>query len=289
VADRVARPQGEITRGTTGPNRLRRMDRWIVHRAASVLRRYPDASIVDLGFGRSPVTTVELSDRLAERMGRRCSVVGLEIDPERVAAARRIERGAVRFQLGGFEVPVSGRIAVIRAANVLRQYDEAQVAGAWGRMSDRLVPGGLLVEGTCDELGRLGAWVTIVAGEDAAPGDRGPCGPSAGPRRTVAECEPETLTLGVDLRTLGSPSEVAQRLPKALIHRNVGGERIHDLLVALDRSWARAAPQGVFGPRQRWLAAVAEVRALGWPVADGPARWRLGELTVDWDAVAPGG
>ena len=26
----------------------------------------------------------------------------------------------------------------------------------------------------------------------------------------------------------------------------------------------------------------------GWPVLDGPSRWRLGELTVAWDAVAPG-
>ena len=39
--------------------------------------------------------------------------------------------------------------------------------------------------------------------------------------------------------------------------------------------------------RQRWLAAVAGLKAAGWPVLDGPARWRLGELTVAWDAVAP--
>jgi hypothetical protein len=26
----------------------------------------------------------------------------------------------------------------------------------------------------------------------------------------------------------------------------------------------------------------------GWPVQDGPSRWRLGELTVGWEAVAPG-
>ena len=32
---------------------------------------------------------------------------------------------------------------------------------------------------------------------------------------------------------------------------------------------------------------VRELREAGWPVRDGVARWRLGELTVDWSAVAP--
>jgi hypothetical protein len=31
---------------------------------------------------------------------------------------------------------------------------------------------------------------------------------------------------------------------------------------------------------------VAEVREQ-WPLLDGPSRWRLGELTVAWTAVAP--
>jgi hypothetical protein len=30
----------------------------------------------------------------------------------------------------------------------------------------------------------------------------------------------------------------------------------------------------------------AEVRER-WPLLDGPSRWRLGELTVAWEAVAP--
>jgi hypothetical protein len=28
--------------------------------------------------------------------------------------------------------------------------------------------------------------------------------------------------------------------------------------------------------------------AAGWPVLDGPSRWRLGEVTVAWAAVEPG-
>jgi hypothetical protein len=30
------------------------------------------------------------------------------------------------------------------------------------------------------------------------------------------------------------------------------------------------------------------LREEGWPVQGGVRRWRLGELTVAWDAVAPG-
>jgi hypothetical protein len=29
------------------------------------------------------------------------------------------------------------------------------------------------------------------------------------------------------------------------------------------------------------------MRKAGWPVQDGPARWRLGEITVGWAAVRP--
>ena len=46
---------------------------------------------------------------------------------------------------------------LVRAINVLRQYDEDAVAAGLGGRCGRLAPGGLLVEGTCDEIGRRGA------------------------------------------------------------------------------------------------------------------------------------
>ena len=52
------------------------------------------------------------------------------------------------------------------------------------------------------------------------------------------------------------------------------------MLRALGRAWETEA--GPFGPRQRWLATVRRLRSDGWPVLDGPARWRLGELTLPW-------
>ena len=90
------------------------------------------------------------------------------------------------------------------------------------------------------------------------------------------------------LAGLERPGDLAERLPKALIHRNVAGERVHDYLATLDRAWAAAAPHASFGVRQRWISAMTSVRDSGVPLLDGPARWRLGEVTIAWDAVAPG-
>jgi hypothetical protein len=98
---------------------------------------------------------------------------------------------------------------------------------------------------------------------------------------------PVSLSLSWRLRGLERPGVVAERLPKVLIHRNVPGEGVHRLLVELDDQWARQAPQAAYGVRQRFVATARAVRDAGWPVLDGPSRWRLGELTVAWDAVAP--
>jgi hypothetical protein len=255
---------GTITRGTTNPNRLRRVDRWLAGPQAWRLRRTATPPVVvDLGYGASPVTAVELHDRL-RKVRPDVEVVGIEIEPDRVALGRPLERRGLSFRLGGFEVPLDGREAtVVRALNVLRQYDESEVADAWATVQARLAPDGLLVDGTCDELGRRSAWIAV---------DRS---------------GPLSLSLSWRLRGLDRPSDIAERLPKSLIHRNVAGEPVHDWLQALDRAWLHAAPHASFGVRQRFLAAVEAVRAEGWPVADGPSRWRLGEVTVDWSAVAP--
>lgn len=262
---RPSRPLGTVTRGTTQQNRLRRMDRWIAAVLAPALRRADGPPLaVDLGYGAAPWTAVELLRRLrAVRADAR--VAGVEIDPERVAAARPFAVPGLTFLRGGFEVPLppgAGPPVLIRAANVLRQYREDEVPAAWARLRAALAPGGLLVEGTCDEIGRRHVWVAL-----------GPEGP-------------RTVTFAARLATLGSPSDLAERLPKALIHRNVPGEGVHAFLRDFDRAWAAAAPYGALSARQRWIRAAAALRA-DWPLTDGPARWRQGELTVRWEAVAP--
>ncbi|MFF8280210.1 class I SAM-dependent methyltransferase [Streptomyces lateritius] len=256
------RPVGTTTRGTTNPNRLRRMDRWIAAVHGGALRRSAGPPLaVDLGYGAAPWTAVELLTRL-RTADPRAEVVGIEIEPARVAAARPYERAGLTFLHGGFEVPVAGEAALIRAANVLRQYDEGEVAAVWTRLCARLAPGGLLVEGTCDEIGRRHVWVAL---------DR------SGPR---------TVTFATRLGSLERPSDLAERLPKALIHRNVPGEPVHAFLRDFDRAWAAAAPYASLGARQRWIRAVRDL-ATDWPLTDGRSRWRQGEVTVRWEALAP--
>lgn len=257
------RPVGAVTRGTTNPNRLRRADRWLTGPLAPVLRAAADPLVVDLGFGASPTTAVELRDRL-RTVRPDAEVLGIEIDPARVAAARPLAGPGLDFRVGGFELPTGGRApVVVRAFNVLRQYPAEEVAGAWDLVRPRLAPGGVLVDGTCDEIGRRAAWVAVGAG---------------GPR---------SLSLSFRFGSVERPSDVAPRLPKVLIHRNVPGERVHAWLAALDAAWSAAAPLAAFGVRQRWVATCRAVRDQGWPLLDGPVRWRLGEVTVRWDAVAP--
>ncbi len=251
------------TRGTTGANRLRRADRWMTHspRVLAALDAVEPPVVVDLGYGRLPVTTLELAARLrAVRPDVR--VVGLEIDPERVAVANAGAEGGTEFRLGGFEL-AGLRPSLVRAFNVLRQYPEDAVADAWRTMQENLAPGGVLVDGTCDEVGRRSCWVLL---------DR------AGP---------VSLTLACDAQAIERPSDLAERLPKVLIHQNIPGQPIHDLLDAADRAWAAAAGQSVFGPRARWRAMLADLRATGVPIEVQRRNPRDAVLTVPWAFVAP--
>ena len=254
------RPFGVITRGTTGFNRLRRSDRWAVHhpRLRRLLLDAPSPPLaVDVGYGASHTTTVEWAQRL-RTIRPDLEVVGLEIDPERVLPPR----DGVRFELGGFEL-AGHRPQLVRAFNVLRQYDVDQVETAWESVLTRLAPGGLFIEGTCDEIGRRAAWLLLDADG------------------------PVSLTLAWEPWDVEKPSDVAERLPKILIHRNVPGERIHALLTAADDAWFRAAGWEPYAPRVRWRQARQMLIDDGWPVDPVRRTLRDNLLTIPWAAVAP--
>ena len=254
-----------MTRGTTNPNRLRRVDRWLAGPEAWRLRRAADPLVIDLGYGATPTTAVELHSRMGS-VRSDVNVVGIEIDPKRVLAAKPLERSGLSFRQGGFELPVDGRRPVmVRAFNVLRQYNEDEYVAHWNMVRSRLADGGIFIDGTCDEIGRRSTWVVLD---------------TAGPA---------SLSISLRFGAFERPSDVAERLPKALIHRNVPGEPVHAFLQAMDKAWLDAAPMASYGNRQRWIAMCRMLRSQGWPLLTGPDRWRLGEITVAWSAVAPSG
>ncbi|WP_231748638.1 class I SAM-dependent methyltransferase [Mycobacterium sp. M26] len=226
-------------------------------RVRSALESAADPLVVDLGYGRLPVTTLEMAARL-RALRPDVRVVGLEIDPQRVVPPV----DGVEFGVGGFELAGLHPV-LVRAFNVLRQYPEEAVNQAWEVMRARLAPGGLILDGTCDELGRRCCWVLLDA------------------------TGPVSLTLACDPRHIERPSDMAERLPKVLIHHNVSGQPIHALLSAADRAWATAAGHSVFGPRERWRAMITELRAAGIALEPQRRSVRDAVLTVPWESVAP--
>lgn len=251
----AAKPVGVVTRGTTNPNRLRKLDRWLIHTYCRDIRSADVPLVVDLGYGASPQTSVELVRRLRDAVAPDVRVLGLEISPERVALAQAIDEPGLSFALGGFEVPSATKPVVIRAANVLRQYPEESVRGHWAQLLTRCTRA--VIDATCDELGRLCSWIALEPGVG-----------------------PATFTIACQLGSLREPSDVAARLPKAMIHRNVPGDPVGDFLAQLDGLWRANASLATFSPRQRWMQTVSDLADAGVEVIGGPSRWRLGELTV---------
>ncbi len=238
----------------------------MLHAVCPIIRKSTDPVVVDLGYGATPVTTQEMFYRFRKHVRPDVEVVGIEIDPIRVKEAASMVESGLDFGYGGFEVPLpkSRRPIAIRAFNVLRQYDESEVSKSWQLMTNRLAPEGFLVEGTCDEIGRRSSWVSLRSQQSI----------------------PETFTISLHVGSLEKPSDIAPRLPKALIHRNIPGERIHDFLQEFDKAWLGNSALISFGARQRWVATIESLKS-SYPIMDSKVRWRLGEVTIPWDVVAP--
>jgi hypothetical protein len=129
-------------------------------------------------------------------------------------------------------------------------------------MQSRLSKTGLIIEGTSDEIGRVASWVTLD------------------------KSGPLSFTSSLRLQGLEKPSKVQERLPKILIHKNVSGNNIHRYLKDLDREWERTSGFGAFGSAQRFVQVAKAMLLAGWPIENKPKRWRLGELSVDFQAIS---
>jgi hypothetical protein len=269
------RPQGQPTRGKTARNRLRRVDTFLLGYDPALIRRqdgdFAGALFVDLGYGAEPFTTLESAARL-RRVNPRLPVLGVEIDPERVAAAQPFADEQTHFRLGGFNLPLrvdpDGRpeqVRVIRAFNVLRQYQEAEVAEAYTLMARGVLPGGLLVEGTADPLGRI--WVANVLRRTAASIT------SAGePASHSGVWQAEALVLSTNFRTGFDPAAFQAVLPKNLIHRMAPGEPIYDFFQAWKQATLETAAFRGWGARQWFVASAGRLAASGYRI-DLHGRW----------------
>lgn len=261
----ATKPQGQITRGKTAPNRLRRVDAFLAAYDPGLITRrdglFADAIYVDLGYGATPTTTLESAARL-RRLNPRLGVLGVEIEPDRVARAQSVADRNTRFRLGGFNLPLQEdergepeTVRLVRAFNVLRQYDAGEVRPAYDRIMAQVLPGGLLVDGTSDPFGRV--WTANIV------------------RRPVDESAPwvlEALVLGCNPRVDLDPDAFQTRLPKSFIHRVVPGDPVHDFVA----DWRRAAREtqgaATWGPRAWFVAAGQALRAGGYEVGR-PDQW----------------
>lgn len=239
VVRRTKRPLGQPTRGKTARNRLRRVDNFLLLYGRSLLQEqggaFERSFFVDVGYGAAPFTVLESAERL-RLVNAALPVLGVEIDPERVAAGLPYEDEQTFFRLGGFNLPLlPGETArVIRAFNVLRQYEETAVSAAHQEMGKSLVPGGLLIEGTSDPFGRL--WVANLL------------------RKTAdSAIQPEGLLFSTNFREPFAPSQFQPVLPKNFIHRMVEGEPIEAFFAAWRRAYLETLPYRQFGERQLFV------------------------------------
>lgn len=253
-----ARVQDQPTRGKTAPNRLRRLDIWVQHAHASLIRRPPGGLFLDLGYGRVPRTTLETARRL-RRLDPELEVLGVERDPERVAAAAEAQGPRTRFVAGGFDVQPGRPVRLLRAMNVLRQYPPEDVHAARVAMGRLLEEGGLLLEGTCDPFGRLHAVHTF--------------------RREGQNLVHSGLLFAARVDADFHPAELQTVLPKDLMDRVVPGEPVHRFFSAWRRGWETAAPWRELGPRAVWREAQAHL-ARTEPIDPDP--WLLRHGYVLW-------
>jgi hypothetical protein len=264
-------PLGQVTRGKTAPNRLRKTDTFLAVAYPELVRHMPGL-YVDLGYGAYPITSVETLQRL-RRLNPRLHVLGVEIDPARVEAAAPYARPGLAFRLGGFNLPLlpGETVSVIRAFNVLRQYEEAAVADALRALAEPLTPGGLLMEGTSDPLGRLLSFnLYQKPAADAALA------------RTA-------LVLAPRLQAGFLPRQFQPVLPKNFIHHAEPGGPIDRFFAAWHAAWQQARAHAT-DPRQVFtLAALRLADTYGYTLDRRQALLRRGFLVLgpNWPSAGP--
>ncbi|GAB1469629.1 class I SAM-dependent methyltransferase [Chloroflexota bacterium] len=268
------KPEGQPTRGKTADNRLRRVDNFILLYEPALLTRTTSTPLspgdglfakplfVDLGFGFDARTTLESASRF-RRVNPQLPILGVEIDKERVEAALPFADEKTFFRLGGFNLPLHAgeTVRLIRAFNVLRQYEKKDFAAAYERLAEYVLPGGLMIEGTSSPFGSV--WAANLVR-----------------RAETAQWSFEALIFSTNFHTGFDVEEFQTILPKNYIHHVVKGEPIFDFFEAWKRSAAETSHAKTFGLKQ-WFGAAAETLAQKGFDVDLHKKW-LGKGYLIW-------
>ena len=238
----LPRCRGDPHARDDGANRLRRVDRWIAGRlrpaAAGGRRRWSSTwGTAPAGHhrravhpaARGPARSRGRRDRDrpgAGRGGAAAPARGAVVPARRLRAARR-----------------AAAARCIRAFNVLRQYEEAEASTAWTAHVRAAGAGRVLVEGTCDEIGRVASWVARDAGE-------------GGPRRRADD------HLRRARRVVAPPSDAGRTAAQDAHPPQRAGRAGARLLTAFDRAWAASAPRSVSAP-----GSAGSARSSCWPAS----------------------
>jgi hypothetical protein len=257
------KPLGLPTRGKTASNRLRRVDNFILLYEPSLLTRtdglFRDSIFVDLGYGFDARTTLESAARF-RRINPTLPILGVEIDKERVEAALPHADSITHFRVGGFNLPLQAgeSVRLIRAFNVLRQYEEQDFTPAYETLARYVLPGGLMIEGTSNPFGSL--WVANLA------------------RKTEDGIwKMEALVFSTSFRMGFDITDFQAVLPKNYIHHVMPGEQIYDFFEAWKRAAAETSAAKTFGLKQWFAASIENLAAKDYKI-DLRKKW----LTKGW-------
>ncbi len=268
---------GLFTRGKTASNRLRRVDNFVLLYEPSLLMRtdglFAASLFVDLGYGFDPRTTLESAARF-RKANPDLPILGVEIDKERVEVAIPFADAITYFRLGGFNLPLQPgeSVRLIRAFNVLRQYEEKDFSPAYEHLAQYVLPGGLMIEGTSNPFGSI--WCANLARKNSVtlseakglPTQSSETLRSLRSLRATQDWTMEALVFSTNFRLGFDVEEFQTILPKNYIHHMLKGEPIYEFFEAWKRAAVETIAAKVYGPRQWFIAAAEALAARGYKI-----------------------
>lgn len=223
-------------RPRTRAGRLSALDAWLVAERPSLVTA--GSTLIDFGFGESPVTTEEWAESAPG-----CRVIGIDARP---AVSPHVE-----LVVGDFDACSQfGPVSVVRAMNVVRAYREDEVETIRAQLAASVIDGGLVIDGSSDTEGHvLSAWLL---------------------RKRGSTLVKEALLFHTDFSRGFSPWLFRDWLPRDLRRSVKPGTAIHEALT----NWnSRAVGEG---PRERFSNSLGEnVTASAWERDAGYCRLTL--------------